>query len=251
LRHWLYSVAALFVLQLILILQLGRREEHPTERPLFRTSVRLAVPGQDATSLDDTIRREDPLLLALPTTQGFSGPAWLQFSPPDYQLPEATNPVYWLSLDPPALAGTFRTFVATNAVTPARAADRPLPRLTRFEPAQTAEPIRTKSRLVITDDLAARPLLSPDVLPSFAFGDILSNTVVRVAVDADGRASFVMLINQSGSRQADAYAEDFVRKARFRALRLSPGLTPATAPLTWGRCVFRWHTIPANGAAGG
>jgi hypothetical protein len=238
------------VLQIALILQLGRRGERPTERPLFRTAVRLAVPGQDATPLDDAVRCDDPLLLALPTQQGFSGPAWLQFSPPDYQLPETTNPVYWLSLDPPALAETFRSFVATNAVAPVGAAARPLPRLTRFEPAQTTEPVRTKSRLVVTDELASRVLLSPDELRSFAFNDILSNTVVRVAVDADGRATFVMLISQSGSREADAYAEEFARHARFRPLRLGPGMTPPTAPLTWGRLTFRWHTTPTNSSPG-
>jgi hypothetical protein len=243
-RQWFYSIAGLFLLQVALILQMGRRPERPVERPIFRTSVRLAVPGQDVAPLEQAVRRDDPLQLALPTPDGFSGAAWLRFTPPDYQIPDVTNPAHWLALDPPILAETFRTFVATNAVIPARAADRPAPRLTRFEPAQPTEPVRTRSRLFITEDLASRTLISPIELPSFASSDILSNTVIRVGVDADGVASVAMLLSPSGSREADAYGEEFARRARFRPLRLGPGVAPATAPLTWGGYVFRWHTIP-------
>lgn len=246
-RHrWIYSVGALFLLQIGLVIQFGRRPEPLPERPIFRTAIQLAVEENAMRQVAVQAEREDPLLLALPTLRGFSGPAWLEFSQPSYQPEEVQEPPHWLTLPPSSLGAVFSAFVATNTVSPLLVADKPIPRLPRYEPNFSHDSLPLKSRLQIEGELARRPLLSSAELPSWPHPEVLSNSVVQVAVDLDGVANFAALLTQSGSKEADAYALAWVGRMRFQLLPREPLRRSDNAPLTWGRCIFRWHTLPVG-----
>jgi TonB family protein len=73
----------------------------------------------------------------------------------------------------------------------------------------------------------------------------LTNTVVRLLVDADGWTRSPVLLKRSGYEAADKLALKFAKGARFESLAetgpRSIGKPPA--PLTWGEMVFEWHTF--------
>jgi TonB family protein len=103
-----------------------------------------------------------------------------------------------------------------------------------------------QSTLLLEGELAQRWLIAPPPLRSCTNLDILTKSIVRIAVDAEGRPVSPTLLSGSGSRKADQYALEVARAARFEPLGRNPAdtaLNPA-ADLSWGRMIFRWHTLP-------
>jgi hypothetical protein len=84
---------------------------------------------------------------------------------------------------------------------------------------------------------------------------ILSNTVLYVVVDAQGRVFAPPVLEptgSSGSAPADADAVAAAAGLLFQPLRRLPGQPPPAAwSLTPGRLVFRWQTIPKPAPAPG
>ena len=76
-------------------------------------------------------------------------------------------------------------------------------------------------------DLAQRRLLAPLDLRSWTSRDILTNSVVRLLVDAEGLPLSVTLLSGSGAQEADQHALDQAKAARFEPLSRNPaGPTP-------------------------
>ena len=244
-RRWIGRILGLFLAQTILILWVDHQGIPLQERPILRTSLRLAVDERSVSNISELVSHEDPMLLALPSLRGFSGPAWLEFAPPDYQPAEPEESPYWLQLQPSAFGADFASLLATSSIAPPLVADKPIPRLRSYEPNPLVSSITTESRLRIEGDLAGRPLLNPVELPPWRNSEVLSNTVVQVAADADGVPVFTAVLGQSGSKDVDNYALDVAGRARFQPLRRSraPGVPPPEN-LAWGSFVFQWHTIP-------
>jgi hypothetical protein len=241
-RRWAYAVAAVFLLQAGLVLLLGHRPQRLPEPPIFRTAIHLLTDPK--VRLDALPGLDDPTLLALPSLRGFSGPAWLQFPPLEYQAAEWVEPPHWLSLDTNNLSATFSRFIRTNLISPPLIADKPLPPLPRYEPNFPNEPLPSRSRLRLEGDLASRPLLAPLDLPSWPHSEMLSNTAVQAAVDAAGFTFSAVLLAGSGLPEADAHALKLASAARFRPLLRARRAPDGFGPMTWGRLVFQWHTLP-------
>jgi len=241
-RRWLYAVAAVFLLQAGLVFLLGNRPQRLPEPPIFRTAIQMLTDPK--VRIDSLPGMDDPTLLALPSLRGFSGPAWLTFPPLEYQPAEWVEPPHWLPLDSNALSSTFSKFVRTNLISPPLIADKPLPPLPRYEPNFPNEPLPAQSRLRLEGGLAARPLLAPLELPSWANSEILSNTTVQAAVDAAGFTFSAVLLDRSGSKEADLHALKLASAARFRPLPRGQRAPDGGGPMTWGRFVFQWHTLP-------
>ena len=256
-RRWAQSILSLFVLQVGLILWLGKEHPRPVERPIFRTTIRLAVHDSDSLRLAELVHHQDPLLLARPNLDGFSGPAWLQAPRIDYRPVEPAQSPAWLALPESRLASGFSSFLLSNRAAPALVMDKPLARLPRYEPSLPLEPITMRSELRVEGELGRRRLLTAAILPDWEHDDLLSNSVVQAAVDADGIPSFAVLLGRSGRREADAFALKFVENARFSPLPPAPAAAATTRPgvpappegLTLGRLVFRWRTLPLTLAA--
>jgi hypothetical protein len=241
-RRWLYAVAAVFLLQAGLVFLLGHRPQRLPEPPIFGTAIHLLTDPK--ARLDSLPGMDDPTLLALPSLRGFSGPAWLTFPPLEYQPAEWVEPPHWLPLDSNALSSTFSRFVRTNTISPLLIADKPLPPLQRYEPNFPNEPLPAQSRLRLEGELATRPLLAPLELQSWPHSEILSNTTVQAAVDAAGFTFSAVLLAGSGLQEADLHALKLASAARFRPLPRARRAPDGTGPMTWGRFVFQWHTLP-------
>ncbi len=243
-RRWFYSIAGVLLLQLALVWFLAQPQQRPPERPIFRTTIQLAADAESRRRIAALPGLEDPTLLALPSLAGFSGAAWLKFPTLDYQPAEQVEPAHSLALNTQSLAATFSQFIATNSIAPPLIADKPLPPLPRYEPNFPYERPPTQSVLRLEGGLATRPLLTSVELKSWPANDILSNTVVQAAVDAQGHTFSATLLAGSGSTNADQHALTQAAIARFRPMREGNRPGEPARSLTWGRWVFQWHTLP-------
>jgi hypothetical protein len=163
---------------------------------------------------------------------GFSAAAWMIRPKQEFAL---TNP-------PPA--PRYLAFVRTPLTLPAERESKfrredDLPELQFTLPSDPQ-----KSILMIGGELKNRGLIRVIDVPVQIASDVLSNTVVQVAVRADGFPFSARVISGSGSRGADDVALDLAKKARFSAL---PQVRPGEgAEMQWGELVFQWFTAGPN-----
>jgi hypothetical protein len=238
-------VALVFIVQLGLIFWLGSRTPI---RPRLSTGALTLYLGGEATAELQPLN--DPTLFTLPHPEGFSGPVWRRMPRPKFRPFEWSAPTdhYPLAID--RLGAVFNRLLETNQF---QALQLPA----QLEAAPTLPDVpplavfADHSVVQLEDGLAQRRLLAPLQLKSFTNIDILANTVVRVGVDTGGLPVSVTLLSVSGSPAADQFALDQAWAARFEPLTRNSAETilKPTAPLSWGRMVFRWHTVPAPPAS--
>jgi hypothetical protein len=243
-RRWIYTVAAVFVLQAGLLLYLGQRAGPLPARPTFRTAVYLVVDPWSNEQLSRLPTLSNPMLFAMPGEDGFSGPAWLRPAPIEFQPRPWSEPLRWLDVDEQALGGDFTRFVATNAITPPLTANKQLPPLLRYEPNVPNASLPQFSRLRLEGELASRPLLTPLQLRSWPNPDVLGTTIIQAAVDADGFTHSAVILGECGLKEADLQALKLANQARFRPLPRAVRDRTGNGPLAWGKLIFQWHTLP-------
>jgi hypothetical protein len=241
-RRWFFTILWVFAVQAGLSFALGRRSQPPPERPRFVTGIQLPVDEQQIEKVMLAHEQDDPLLLALPNLRGFSGPAWLYFAPLDYSPAESPEPLRSLELSMDELGSGFTRFVETNRISPLLVANKPMPPLIRYEPRFSNETLPAESSMQLQGELSGRALAVPIRPRSWAHSELLSNSVVQVAVDPDGMTFSPVLLSESGWREADLHALQLARDARFEPLPREARVG-AKAGFIWGRLVFRWHTV--------
>jgi hypothetical protein len=245
-RRWFYSVAAVFALQGGLLLYLGQRELPVPVRPTFRTAVYSVSDSWFSEQLDRNPTINDPTLFALPGENGFSGPAWMQPAPLEYVPDRWTEPIRWLALGEQELGRDFLRAVSTNVLVPPSVAEQVVPPLVRYEPHFPSDPIVQQSRLSYEGELAARSLPLPIPLRSWPRTELLSNSIIRTAIDSDGRSLFPALIAECGLPEADRLALKLAAQIRFRPLPHDARDSTKVGPLAWGKLIFEWHTAPVS-----
>ena len=241
------AVAGLFLLQVGLIFWLGERTPAKTGPPLVESAFR-----QVPLELQHDLVIERPALFALPAMEGFSGEGWLTskawLTPPMRPFAWTEEP-RWLPLDLQQLGGTFSPLVgaASFSIDPIPA--RPVPELTL--PVTTQEPLGAgPSVLRLGPGMEGRALeQGPDDLPSWANADLLTNTIVQVAIDASGRPLSATLLGSSSLRVADQFALDKALQVRFSPA--PPELLERPARLAFGQLIFQWQTVAPPAAPGG
>src|SRR6266853_2324865 len=232
-RRWLMTVLLIFIVQLGLIFGLSDKTRPPARPSAVAPMLRLRAPG--STELLDLI---DPTWFALPHRQGFSGPAWM--TPPDFP----TNKFSWseelrpLGLRTQDLGSAFNRFVATNDFAGFQTLAPPEPSLVL--PAVRPLAVPSSSSLRIEGRLAQRRLLTPLSLTNWPHTDLLTNSVVQLLVDAEGRpVSGGTLLSSSGLAAADKRALEQAMAARFKSVGEASPAGP-TDCLTWGTLIFEW-----------
>lgn len=243
-RRWLGMVLLLFAVQAGLLLYVSQPTPPPPVRPGLRTSVHLVTDTWHRQQLAELPGATDPTLLALPSRQSFSGPAWMQPWPIDYEPEPWSEAPRWLAPDAPGLGIGLVQHMATNVLTPPTIADKPAPPMLRYEPNFPSDPLPGFSSLRVEGPLARRPLVGALALPSWPGSELLSNTVVQVVVDADGFTFSAEPLAGSGQAEADHHALKQARLARFQPLPRGTRDATGRGPMAWGQLVFRWHTLP-------
>ena len=245
-RRWLYAIATVFLAQVALIFFLAEKPPRLLRAPQFRTAINLALEPQSEEQLAQLPALDDPTLFALPNLEGFSGAAWLTFAPLEHHFSDWTNSTHWLELDPAGLGKTFLAAVNANRTAPLLIANSPLPSLSTPRPSLTNETLIARSEVTIEGDLARRPLLNPILLPPWPHSNILANTIIQLLVDADGDVLPPTLLVPSGHAAADQFALRQAASARFQPLGGIGQSATASPQVTWGKAIFKWHTIPPS-----
>jgi len=238
-RQWWSLIALVLAAQFSLIFWLGRRETPPSIPTDIAPGLRLVGDGAA-----EELALIDPTLLALPHREGFSGPAWLTMPVVEGPHYEWSEPPRWLELSLDRLGSDFKNFMVTNdrSALPVLAS----PELQLLQPSVSTSPaFPDHSTMRLLGELAFRRLLTQPTLPSFTNADILTNNVVQLLVDANGKPISAVLLNNTGSPEADSRATRVALDLRFEPFGSSPPLNPA-ANLTLGHVVFEWHTLPPS-----
>jgi len=251
--RWWAMIALVFLAQVGLILALGDR------KPILPRAALDTQQLQVAPSRSELLALQDPTLFALPNARSFGAAAWLRAARLDFsvfRLAELTQPKFDLPSE--TLGATFHHFVETNAFTSLALDASPPRQADSIELPATDNPVVTQSVLRVTGTLAKRPLRSVIDLPSFPAPDLLTNTVVQVLADADGRVFSAVLLrppdmltpNSGSQADADRAALAFARTLQFAPLDSSRGARLSSpTELTPGALIFRWHTEPETNPA--
>ncbi|MEO6033875.1 MAG: energy transducer TonB [Verrucomicrobiota bacterium] len=237
--QWLAAVAAIFLVQFLLIYFLSPRNRISTHT--FSTPFLLQISHATLTEAEFSKRylENDPASFTLPGARGFSGVAWLKAPAHGYgaeNLFEQKESPFWLTLNVSQLGNGINQFVRSNTIAPILQAEDSSPRF-QTRVITVADETKTSSRLRVEGELASRPLLSTQELSSVQHTNLLNKTVAQIAVDQNGLVLSARLLSKSGSQKADRIALEAARQFQF---------APDKRPIVWGNLIFDWHTIPVG-----
>jgi hypothetical protein len=238
-RFWCVA-GVLFAVQAGLIL-LFAEGGHATS-PAAAASVRFRVLGAPLTvdQLTKTFFAIDPTVFPLPSFHGFSERAWLRLPAQQFEVPVETEEPAWREIDPARLGTDFAQLHRPDSPIPFGLADQSGVDLEPWPVSLAQEPVKTQSAFEMEGELAGRRLNTPGELRAWPGIQVLSNSVVQIAVNSAGQVIAARLLGRSGSLDADTNALDKARSIRFRPV-------PVSAPV-WGRAVFEWQTLEATNA---
>jgi hypothetical protein len=239
--RWLGWLLVVCLVQIALIFWMSDYTPAKIRKPAAAPVLRMVGRGSA-----ELLALSDPTLFALPHFRGFSGDAWLTPPPPPNRAFEWTEEPRWLPFQQQEFART-KTDSKTNTALNAFEV------ISRFAPEPSSLVIsappqfREKSAIRI-DGLATRRLLSLPNLPSWSSTNVLTNTVLRVMIDAKGIPRSQTVLVRSGFSEADAYALKIARDLRFEPVPETPraAANPSVPALSWTEVVFLWHTLPAT-----
>lgn len=205
---------------------------------------RPPAPSLAVTRLTDSgelLELSDPTLFALPHYRSFAGQTWL--TNPTVGFPQFywSEPPRLLSLPVEGLGEMFARFQQANTPAPFDFTARTPETMKPFILSETPSLLSARSRLRLAGELQHRRLLASPDLPSWPAADLLTNSVVRALVGADGLVVSPALEAGSGSAEADQFALNQARVARFAPL-------PAgEKKIGLGVMIFEWQTVPITG----
>jgi len=238
------AVALVFAAQFAALFWLGNpppaRSFHPMATPKFSLGTNR---------WNETLALQDPTLFALPHRNNFSGAAWLNISPQDFQPTIPSEPTEPLTLSREQLGATFAAFMQTNPAPRIQmdiAAGLGMIGLIDLPPPHS---IVTDSTVRVEGDLKNRRLLEPLRLPPQASAEVLTNTEVQLFVDALGNVFSPVIVTKSGDDNVDAMVlSNYAKNARFEPLKATgPGSAPSET-MTFGKLIFEWQTVPKTNA---
>jgi TonB family protein len=237
-RKWWAGFSLVLALQISLIFLLSDRAPAKVRRPSLVPRLQFVGDGSA-----EFLALNDPTLFARPHAQGFAGGAWLKMPRLESRQFDWSEPTNWLALT----LNQVRPLKPLTEVGPSGAslvASIPQPRLSQpgVLPPTAA---REESAWRLEGDLRSRALATSLDLPSWAHSELLTNTIVRLMVDAEGRVfSAPILLTSSNHKPADDFALAAARSLRFEPTNRDSARSHQ-ADLTYGTLVFEWQTIPA------
>ncbi len=235
--RFFWVVGSLFALQVGLIALFGARALKPLAVPPPSTQFRALGALMSQEQLMRLFFASDPAVFPLPSRHGFSGRAWMDEPPAQYQSTNQLEAPLWLALDAARLGTGEAALTNASGITPLTLAQLDTPRLEPMPVFLSPEIIRTQSVLRIEGELAERlagPGPALHAWPSTS-RKLLTNTVVQIAVNQAGDVMAARLLTRCGSADADA---DAVAKAG--ALLFRPSTDARTV---WAQAVFDWQTL--------
>jgi TonB family protein len=187
------------------------------------------VPAGQTNPLGELDGLSDPLVFAGAHEHGFSAFAWMMRPKTDYEVTNTLPTPRFLQFQRVATDFSNRDFKNSSEQDP----DLPFVQV-------EIPPVDKRSLMRVDGGLVSRALLREPKVPIQYATDVLSNTVVQVAVQADGFPFSARIISGSGSRGADLAALNIATRTRFAPL--PPVGAETLGDLQWGQLVFQWFT---------
>ena len=234
--RWLSYLALAFGLHIVVFYFLADRKP-PIPRPVKNAATLHLLEAQT-----EPQQLDDPTLFALPHPRGFAANTWLRLPQITFASFRWTEPPRLLPLPLEQLGTIFLKQAEANPLT-RRELDLIATPLTSVVMPTDDDNQRTTSTLRIKGIPASRQLRrSPGPLPSFPARETLTNTVIKILVDARGQVLSPTLFHPgSGSKEADQTALKLAHNLWFNR-------APNTTPLASGWLIFEWATTPATNA---
>jgi TonB family protein len=237
-RRSFVLVGVIFLLQLACIFWLSDRK--PARQ---RVAVKAPLLNLTANAPRDLLALRDPTLFALPHMESFSGAVWLKAPPVPSSSFNWKEPPRWLPVPVQELGVSFASTLNATELLPRYVVAKTEPEVSTPDiPPLAAN--RERSTLRLDHGLARLKLSTPLQLPSWPNSEILTNTVLKLMVSAQGYPISFTVLSSSGYTPADKWALEQARKTRFEPIGSVTSTNP-TANLTWGEMIFEWHTTPA------
>jgi len=231
-ERFIALAGVLFALQAGLLLLFGDHSRPTPPAPAPSSRFHALGASVDEQQLLQLFFVGDPAVFPLPNPHGFSGRAWLEQGPPAYQSEIQLEPPVWRNLDTARLGTNFPAPLPGLAALPSDLAEQQTLHVEALPEFLAPEIIPAQSVFRLEGELERSLLEGPP--PLRVWTNLLSNSVVEIAVDPSGGVLAARLAARCGWAEADA---DAVAKAR--ALRFAP--SPA-ARTRWGRAIFQWRT---------
>jgi len=247
-RRWFTWLGLAFFAQIAMLWLFGERPAPRQPPATFATRVSMLDPGRPAGAGDPWMTLSDPAIVPLSGRHGYSGEAWMHFEPVPHTVADWEDRLQILAPDERQLGMALIAAIEEEPVPPLRIADTGLPAPVLDQLVVPALRPPEASWLERSESLHARPLLGGPALPSWTRAEILTNTVIRLAVQPDGTVLTASLLQSCGLAEADAHALGFSRAARFVPLPPADPTEPP-APTVFGYVTFHWHTVAPNETA--
>lgn len=234
--RFIMIVAALFVLQIGLIALFGARTIAPEAAPVRLTRFRATRAELSQEQLMYMFFVSDPAAFPLPGKHGFSGRAWLNQPPAQYQSSNQLEAPLLLSLNTSRLGAGSNFLSDTETTAPLEIARTELPQVEPLPVFLSPQIVPTQSVFRIEGELKNRLVGPPPALPAWpsASTKLLTDTTVQIAVNRTGDILTARLQRRCGSAEADADA-----LAKTWSLRFRPSTDEA---VQWSQAVFQWQT---------
>ena len=231
-RFWL-AAAVIFAGQVGWVFLLGERFQSKPVRPPERAAVRMLATPLDEEKWSNYAFAVDPTVLPISGSHGFADLAWHQLPVNEYSTPLPKPAPLFLPFTPLPPEPVIQPDTHPLWLLPTESAG-PM-----SEPALTAGG-REASILRIAGALARRQIAPPESLPGWTTNYLVTNTVIRFAVNRAGQVFTEALLEGSGLDEADQVALARVREFRFRPASI---MDP---PETWDTAIFYWRTVPPS-----
>jgi hypothetical protein len=233
-----------FVVQVGFIYATGSRPDEMAARQPKGPSVRWIPAAISPQALATFFGVPDPAGAVLPGYLGFSGEGWLQLPALPQVRVEWVDATHWLSLQTNTLGQAYAMLPQASRPLLAASEESDLPALLQPPVLPLPAPLRTESSAELDRVLRDRLEEPLPPLPDQTSGELLKDSVVAVAVNAEGRVLTARLAERSGGSEVAHLADQLaVKTALDLAFKPNRG-----APLATGLLRIRWNTQLPQGS---
>lgn len=228
---WLIVICGFFIFQFCFAYVVSDRPLSATKK--VTPFVARTVPGTlTEERLSQTFFTSDPLLFPLASQHGYSGEGWMTVNRFTYEFPEEIEPPHWLALRSENLGRVAPA--VPKAELPFQLGQETTPQIEALPVFVTSVVPHTNSVVRVDANLRDRAIGLPMKLPARPATDVLSNSVVEIAVNGAGEVVARRLAVGSTSKDADRDALEKAKLLRFRPLN--------AVGTIWGQAIFEWQT---------
>jgi hypothetical protein len=229
-KKWLAIIGILFTTHVVAIFIFA---DHPA--PVFTGAgepwIQLIHRSVTSTQIAKSYFSSDPTLFSSLSKHSYSGPAWLRINNPvSNTFPELPATISWLQPATNRLGLGMLPKTGSTPRAPEQIANPAIGPLVRTD-------FPTNSTARVAGEPALRALTPVINLHPWTLADVLKNSEIEIAVDANGCvvAAHILPQGRSGLADADREALDMARKLVFTPIR--------NDRIVWGRLIVEWRTV--------